>query len=75
MKSLWPFRPRGETGKQASELFPAMAAHVDDLCFLHGMHTEGVAHGPATIFLHTGATSQVRPLDGLLGELRPRHRE
>ena len=64
MKSLWPFRPRGETGKQASELFPAMAAHVDDLCFLHGMHTEGVAHGPATIFLHTGATSQVRPSIG-----------
>ena len=64
MKSLWPFRPRGESGKQASELFPEMAGHVDDLCFLHGMHTEGVAHGPATIFLHTGATAQIRPSMG-----------
>ena len=25
------------------------------------MHTEGVAHGPATLFLHTGATALVRP--------------
>ena len=41
-----------------------MAGHVDDLCFLHGMHTEGVAHGPATIFLHTGATAQIRPSMG-----------
>jgi hypothetical protein len=64
MKSLWPFRPRGESGKQASELFPEMAGHVDDLCFLHGMHTEGVAHGPATIFLHTGTTTQIRPSMG-----------
>jgi hypothetical protein len=37
---------------------------VDDLCFLHGVHTEGVAHGPATLFLHTGATTLVRPSIG-----------
>lgn len=64
MKSLWPFRPRGQSGKQTSELFPEMGRHVDDLCFLHGMHTEGVAHGPATIFLHTGTTTQIRPSMG-----------
>ena len=28
------------------------------------MHTEGVAHGPATLFLHCGATNQVRPSMG-----------
>ena len=28
------------------------------------MHTEGVAHGPATLFLHTGATNLVRPSVG-----------
>jgi hypothetical protein len=28
------------------------------------VHTEGVAHGPATLFLHTGATTQVRPSMG-----------
>jgi hypothetical protein len=64
MKSLWKFRQHGETGKWASELFPHMAGCVDDLCFLHGMHTEGVAHGPATLFLHTGSTNLVRPSMG-----------
>ena len=28
------------------------------------MHTEGVAHGPATLFLHTGATNLIRPSAG-----------
>jgi hypothetical protein len=64
MKSLWPFRPRGECGKWTSDLFPEIGTHVDRLCFLHGMHTEGVAHGPATLFLHTGTTTQIRPSMG-----------
>ncbi|MBL9091162.1 MAG: DUF1501 domain-containing protein [Planctomycetaceae bacterium] len=64
MKSLWKFAQHGKSGKWASELFPEMAKHVDDLCFLHGMHTEGVAHGPSTLFLHTGSTTQIRPAMG-----------
>jgi hypothetical protein len=64
MKPLWEFRQHGRTGHWASDLFPHMARHVDDLCFLHGMHTEGVAHGPATLFLHTGSISLVRPSMG-----------
>jgi hypothetical protein len=64
MKSLWKFRQHEESGKWASDLFPVMSGSVDDLCFLHGLHTEGVAHGPATLFLHTGATNLVRPSVG-----------
>ena len=64
MKSLWEFKPRGESGHQASELFPHMASMVDDLCFIKSMHTEGVAHGPATLFLHTGSTNFIRPSMG-----------
>lgn len=64
MKSLWKFEQRGQCGKWTSALFPEMSRRVDDLCFLHGMHTEGVAHGPATLFLHTGATNLVRPSMG-----------
>jgi hypothetical protein len=63
-KPLWDFAQHGETGRWASNLFPHINKHVDDLCFLHGMHTEGVAHGPATLFLHTGTTSTVRPSMG-----------
>lgn len=61
MKPLWRFTQHGQTGKRVSALFPHIAEHVDDLCFLHGVHTEGVAHGPSTLFLHTGATTLVRP--------------
>ena len=64
MKPLWSFRRYGECGQAVSELFPHIAEHVDDICFLHGMHTEGVAHGPSTLFMHTGATNLVRPSMG-----------
>ena len=64
MKPLWNFSQHGQCGRWASDLFPEMRRHVDDLCFLHGMHTEGVAHGPATLFLHCGATSFIRPSMG-----------
>lgn len=64
MKSPWKFSRYGECGRWVSELFPRTARHVDDLCLLHGLHTEGVAHGPATLFLHCGATAQARPSMG-----------
>lgn len=64
MRSPWQFKQYGETGRWVSELFPHMAQHVDDMCLLHGMHTEGVAHGPATLFLHCGSTNFIRPSFG-----------
>jgi hypothetical protein len=64
MKSLWKFGQHGQCGRWASDLFPEINTHVDDLCFLHGLHTEGVAHGPATLFLHCGSTTFVRPSMG-----------
>ena len=64
MKSPWRFQQHGQSGRWVSELFPEMARHVDDLCFIRSMQTEGVAHGPATLFLHCGATQFVRPSMG-----------
>ena len=64
MKSPWRFQQYGESGRWVSELFPETAQHVDKLCLLHGMHTEGVAHGPSTLFLHCGSTNFVRPSFG-----------
>ena len=64
MASPWKFRRHGESGRAVSELFPHLAGHVDELCFIHSMHTEGVAHGPASLFLHTGATNLIRPSMG-----------
>jgi hypothetical protein len=61
MKSPWNFQQHGEAGRWVSDLFPHTAQWVDQLCFLHGVHTDGVAHGPATLFLHCGSTTFVRP--------------
>jgi hypothetical protein len=64
MKPLWDFKQRGESGLWASELFPNIATHMDKLCVIRSMQTEGVAHGPATLFLSTGATNFIRPSMG-----------
>ena len=64
MTSPWKFAQHGQCGRWASELFAETARHADDLCFVHSLHTEGVAHGPATLFLHCGAANLVRPSVG-----------
>ena len=64
MKPLWQFRQRGQSGLWASDLLPEIARHMDDLCVIRSMQTEGVAHGPATLFLHTGAANFLRPSMG-----------
>jgi hypothetical protein len=64
LRSPWKFARHGECGRWGSDLFPEINRHVDDLCFIHSMHTEGVAHGPATLFLHCGSTNTVRPSMG-----------
>jgi hypothetical protein len=64
MKSPWKFQQMGHCGHWVSDLFPHTGRHVDDLCFLHSLHTEGVAHGPATLFLHCGSTNFIRPSVG-----------
>lgn len=43
MKPLWKFAQHGQCGRWASDLFPEINRHVDDLCFIHSLHTEGVA--------------------------------
>ena len=63
-KGPWNFSKNGDSGRWASSLFPEVNRHVDDLCFIHSMHTDGVAHGPATLFLHCGSTTFVRPSMG-----------
>src|SRR5690348_14283584 len=57
----WRFARHGQSGRWVSELFPHVARHVDDLCVINGMHTEGRSHGEATLRLHTGTASFVRP--------------
>ncbi len=64
LKSPWKFSPAGNLEIPVSELFPNVAKHVDDMCFLHSVHGTNPAHGGAALKLHTGSDSFVRPSMG-----------
>jgi len=53
-KSPWQFKPRGESGKMTSDLFPRLGALADDMCFIHSLTSKSSSHGPAEIFMSTG---------------------
>ena len=55
LASPWNFQRYGECGHYVSDLFPKVANHVDDLCFIHSMHGTNPAHGAAMLKLHTGS--------------------
>lgn len=64
LASPWRFRQYGESGIPVSTLFPHVARHVDDICFLNSVHGTNAAHGGAALKLHTGSDSFVRPSMG-----------
>lgn len=64
LASPWKFQQYGECGMHVSELFPHVAQHVDDMCFLHSVYGTNPAHGGASLKLHTGSDNFVRPSMG-----------
>jgi hypothetical protein len=58
------FSRSDKSGLWISELFPNVARHADELCVLNGMHGDNPAHPQATIALHTGTATFVRPSVG-----------
>jgi len=64
LASPWKFKKYGESGIEVSELFPHVAECVDDMCFLNSCHGTNPAHGGASLKLHTGSDTFVRPSMG-----------
>ena len=64
MAPLSPFKQYGACGRWVSDLMPYTARIVDDLTFVHSMHTDHVNHDPAAVFLHTGFQLPGRPSAG-----------
>ena len=64
MKSPWPFKQAGESGKPISTLLPHMSRHVDEIAFLHGMHSTTNTHGPGCVFMNTGHATEGFPSAG-----------
>ena len=67
MKSPWPFtegKQRGESGRRISSLLPQLSQHVDDIAFIHSMHSQTNTHGPGCVFMNTGHASEGFPAAG-----------
>jgi hypothetical protein len=58
------FAQHGQSGRWVGEYLPHTAGIVDDLCFIHSMHTEAVNHAPAITFFLTGGEQPGRPSMG-----------
>jgi hypothetical protein len=63
-KSPWKFKQYGESGLPVSDLFPHVSQCVDDLCIVRSLYGTNPAHGGASLKLHTGSDTQVRPSMG-----------
>ncbi len=64
MKSPFKFARHGQSGAWASEIFPEMSKHVDEMAFLHGCFTETNNHAPALFEINTGMSRMGFPCVG-----------
>ena len=64
MASPFKFQRHGQSGMRVSELYPYLARHVDDLCFIHSIQADSNNHAPASYQMHTG---DIRPGKASLG--------
>ncbi len=64
MKSPWAFKRYGESGLEVSDLFPHVGSCIDDICVIRSVVGDSVAHGGASLQLHTGSNTFTRPSMG-----------
>lgn len=59
--SPFGFQQYGQCGKWVSDIFPEVARCVDDLCFIHSMHTDIPEHAGAMMMMNVGHLQPNRP--------------
>lgn len=64
MPSPYKFTRHGQTGKWVSDIFPHVAELVDDICFIHSMHTDIPEHAGAMMMMNSGHLQPGRPSMG-----------
>lgn len=60
----WKFKRHGQSGLPVSDLFPNVARHVDDICFVRSFVTHSVVHAPAMYEVHSGRLFATHPSVG-----------
>jgi len=64
MASPFSFTRHGQSGIEVSEVFPALARHVDELAVIRSMQTDVPAHDIAQVLMNTGSLRTVKPSIG-----------
>jgi len=64
MPSPFGFKQYGTCGKWASDIFPQVGSCVDDICFIHSMHTDIPEHAGAIMMMNLGHLQPSRPSMG-----------
>ena len=62
--SPFGFERYGQCGKWVSDIFPHVAQCVDDICFVHSMHTDIPEHAGAMLMMNLGHLQPSRPSMG-----------
>jgi hypothetical protein len=62
--SPYKFKQHGQCGKWVSGIFPRVAQCVDDICFIHSMHTDIPEHAGAILMANVGHLQPTRPSMG-----------
>jgi hypothetical protein len=62
--SPYKFRQYGQCGKWVSDIFPHVGECVDDICFIHSMHTDIPEHAGAMMMMNVGHLQPNRPSMG-----------
>jgi hypothetical protein len=61
MRSPFKFAKAGQSGIEVSELYPRVAACIDDLCVVRSMCTDIPNHEPALLMMNSGQIQPTRP--------------
>jgi hypothetical protein len=61
LASPFKFSKHGQSGIEVSEVFPKLAAHVDELAVIRSLQTDIPAHDVATVMMSTGSTRMIKP--------------
>ena len=64
LASPFQWAQHGQSGTWVSDLFPHLAQHVDDMCFIHSMHLRANNHAPAAMELMSGFSRPGMPSMG-----------
>jgi len=63
-QSPFPFKKHGQCGIEVSDLFPHVAAHIDDITVIRSMHADVPNHEPSLLLMNCGEARLPRPSMG-----------